>query len=367
MDVESSDSLAVRMALAETEIVNDTKEFLEENGVDVEIFDQPNTVVKRSKSIILVKNLPFNTTTDELDVLFSPFGTLGRVVLPKYGITGVVEFLSESQAKTAFSKLAYSKFKHLPLYLEWAPKKVFMREDNTDKNIEDTSSLRPKQHTVYVKNLNFSTEEKSLEKIFEKFKPTETIVVKKINPKNPKEKLSMGFGFVKFTDFASAKQAIIEKQGCMVDGHKLEISLAKQTEKEKVVGRMHKVTPNATASTLLVIKNIPFEATKAEISHIFSRFGSLKSLRIPKKVASLDFTTHRGFGFVEFFSEDDAALAFDALKSSTHLYGRRLIIEYAKDVQDLENLRKKTKEQFVGESSVNSTVKKRRLEFDLEY
>lgn len=39
--------------------------------------------------------------------------------------TGLVEFIHNSEAKTAFRQLAYSKFKHLPLYLEWAPDKVF--------------------------------------------------------------------------------------------------------------------------------------------------------------------------------------------------------------------------------------------------
>lgn len=39
--------------------------------------------------------------------------------------TGLVEFVQNSEAKTAFRQLAYSKFKHLPLYLEWAPDKVF--------------------------------------------------------------------------------------------------------------------------------------------------------------------------------------------------------------------------------------------------
>ena len=39
--------------------------------------------------------------------------------------TGIVEFLEPSEAKTAFTKLAYTKFKHLPLYLEWAPSDTF--------------------------------------------------------------------------------------------------------------------------------------------------------------------------------------------------------------------------------------------------
>ena len=56
-----------------------------------------------------MKNLPFNTTTDELRNVFGPFGTVVRLVLPPSGITALVEFFEPSQAKKAFQKLAYSK------------------------------------------------------------------------------------------------------------------------------------------------------------------------------------------------------------------------------------------------------------------
>ena len=56
-----------------------------------------------------MKNLPFNTTPDELRTVFAPFGTVARLVLPPSGITALVEFFEPSQAKKAFQKLAYSK------------------------------------------------------------------------------------------------------------------------------------------------------------------------------------------------------------------------------------------------------------------
>lgn len=44
----------------------------------------------RSKTIILVKNLPTNVTVNEIRDLFSKYGVLGRVVLPPSGITGLL-------------------------------------------------------------------------------------------------------------------------------------------------------------------------------------------------------------------------------------------------------------------------------------
>ena len=42
---------------------------------------------------------------------------------------------------------------------------------------------------------------------------------------------------------------------------------------------------------------------------------------------------HRGFAFVEFETAGEAAVAKEAL-GNTHLYGRRLVIEYEKGSAD---------------------------------
>jgi multiple RNA-binding domain-containing protein 1 len=58
----------------------------------------------------------------------------------------------------------------------------------------------------------------------------------------------------------------------------------------------------------------------------------VKRVTIPKKMGN-NFTLagkSRGFGFVEFISKVDAQRAKEALQS-THLYGRHLVLEYAKD------------------------------------
>lgn len=86
---EHSSSVAVRMALAETEIVSATQKFLEANGVCLDAFDASlGLKLERSTTTFLVKNLVANTTEDELRLLFEKSGVLGRVVLPPSGVTG---------------------------------------------------------------------------------------------------------------------------------------------------------------------------------------------------------------------------------------------------------------------------------------
>lgn len=81
-------SVAVRVALAETEIVAETKKFLQANGVCLEAFDLQKVKTERSSTVILVKNLIANTTEDELRSVFEKHGVVGRIVLPPSGVTG---------------------------------------------------------------------------------------------------------------------------------------------------------------------------------------------------------------------------------------------------------------------------------------
>jgi len=60
-----------------------------------------------------VKNLPARTKASELEAVFSPYGTLGRVLIPPSGVTALVEFLAPTEARSAFTKLAYRKVIHL--------------------------------------------------------------------------------------------------------------------------------------------------------------------------------------------------------------------------------------------------------------
>lgn len=75
-----NDSIAARMALGETQLVNETRMFLEQNGVFLNCFNFEN--LKRSKTIFLIKHLPTNTTESELKEFLSTYGKIKRLILP---------------------------------------------------------------------------------------------------------------------------------------------------------------------------------------------------------------------------------------------------------------------------------------------
>ncbi|XP_065594818.1 probable RNA-binding protein 19 isoform X2 [Cyrtonyx montezumae] len=373
LDHESKDSVAVRVALGETELVQEVRQFLIENGVSLDSFSQ--AAGERSKTVILVKNLPANTSTAELEAVFAKHGSLGRVLLPTGGITAIVEFLEPTEAKQAFTKLAYSKFHSVPLYLEWAPMSVFSSPasqkksteslekegkgrlvpdgDTAVKGSEETSAQDEEEDedeeesvpgcTLFIKNLNFTTTEDTLKETFSKVGAVKSCTVSKKKDKAG-TLLSMGFGFVEYKKPESAQKALRRLQGCVVDGHKLEVKISERAVRPAVKSSRKKQTVKKQKTSKILVRNIPFQATVREIRELFSTFGELKTVRLPKKMAGTG--SHRGFGFVDFLTKQDAKKAFNALCHSTHLYGRRLVLEWADVEETVEALRQRTADHF---------------------
>ncbi|KAI1723145.1 RNA recognition motif domain-containing protein [Ditylenchus destructor] len=270
MDVEKRDlvmedganSIGVRLAMAETKLVKETKEFLLANGICID----DTFTGKRSATIIIVKNLAAsNVSEEQLQKRFKRFGKIKRFVMPPAdGLCAIVEMSSKSEAKRAFEGIAYSSLSKggQPLYLEWAP----------------ISDEEPK-----------NTEEKKPEP-----KPEEDVLAV----------LNNKYGY-------SAENE--EKKG---------------EEKEEVI-----------KPSKLLVRNVPFQASLDEMTQLFSAFGELKDIRMPRKPGN---TSHRGFCFVEFVAAADAARSYDTLFLSTHLYGRRLVLEWAKTDESVDQLREKS-------------------------
>ncbi|XP_050311762.1 probable RNA-binding protein 19 [Anthonomus grandis grandis] len=361
-------SAAVRLAIGETQLVTQTRQYLEENGVQVDVFNLAPKV--RSKTVILVKNLPSRTDPKEIRDVFAKFGDLGRVLMPPSGITAIVEFIEPSEARKAFAKLAYSKFKNTPLYLEWAPENSLLPEKEKTENVvvesngpieeeeEEEEELDPEpDSTLFVKNLNFETTDEGLKKHFSACgKIKYANVATKKDKNNPGAKLSMGYGFVQYYLKKSADTALKTLQQSQLDGKSLEIKRSERTLKNDVVAsstarKTAKVTKQ-TGSKLLV-RNVPFQANRKEVFELFSTFGEIKALRLPKKLTP-GAESHRGFAFVDYVSPTDAKSAFEALSQSTHLYGRRLVLEWATTEEGVEEIRKRTAEHFGEKEEVKS-------------
>lgn len=76
----------------------------------------------------------------------------------------------------------------------------------------------------------------------------------------------------------------------------------------------------------LIVKNVPFQASLADLKNIFASFTHVVDIRLPIKSDK----THRGFGFIILDSAKSVEETIKYFGTSTHLYGRRLVLERAK-------------------------------------
>ncbi|KAJ2384608.1 Multiple RNA-binding domain-containing protein 1 [Coemansia sp. RSA 2611] len=389
-----ADSISERLTLAETHIINDTKRFFEEQGVVLERFSHR----ERSDTVILVKNIPFSVDEDELRSLFGKFGSLGRVLLPPSRTIAIVELLEASEARAAFRHLAYKRLKDAPIYLERAPKDIFdrafdpateaTRRENS-KASEAAKAEISKMHeplndpsktsvaaaqgssggsvagcVLFVKNLDFDTTEDTLRSVFDGVDGLASVTIRrKKDPKRANKWLSMGFGFVEYKSPESARQALESFQGIEVDDHALEIKISDRLAKANADSSTDATEGKKPKSTKLVVKNIPFEATKKDIRDLVSAFGQTKSVRLPSKFSG----GHRGFAFVEFLTPQEAQHVLDTMKD-THLYGRHLVIDWAEEENSIQAIREKVGRQFAKDAGENPATagKRRKIEADLE-
>jgi multiple RNA-binding domain-containing protein 1 len=377
----NENGMAVRLALGETKLLEDNKAYFKMHRVNVD-FDtlkslDNNKHVKRSGVVILVKNLPYETTEDELTKIFSNYGTVNKLLLPPSRALAIIEYEQPGEARKAFKKLAYTKFKHVPLYLEWAPEGIIQEgdHDTTTSSVnessksavdkedeeEDETSGHAIAHSIFVKNLKFTTTEDSLAHFFESITPKKITAVKiptKIAPEGSKaagQVQSLGYGFVEFADAESARKAIKEGDKKNLDGHLIEVKRSDKAIAKPAVGKKVGNSVTKSKQTKLMVKNLPFEASREELMQLFGNFGTLKKTTIPKKFDG----TSRGFAFVEFLTAQEASNAKAALEK-THLYGRHLVIGYADDKEDLDTLRDKAKRDLGNKDMAAASRKKRK-------
>jgi multiple RNA-binding domain-containing protein 1 len=135
-------------------------------------------------------------------------------------------------------------------------------------------------------------------------------------------------------------------------------------EKRKPAAAFMTKLDESVQTSRLCVRNVAFEATAKDIRKLFSAYGRVVAVRLPVKMSAAgDATTglrkqHRGFAFVEFTSRAEMVKAFEALQS-THLYGRKLVLEPAA-MEDGSVEAAREKAQRRGET--NSESKRRKLD-----
>ncbi|KAJ3913610.1 hypothetical protein F5877DRAFT_83634 [Lentinula edodes] len=175
-DPPLSTNPGVKLAL-ETHIINETKAYLESNGV--------------------VKNIPYGMSDTQIRELFEPHGTVSRVLVPPVGTIAVVRFEKPDEASWGFRAVAYRRL------------------GNSKKSA--TPGIIP----AYVVKSPEQTAEATNEEM-------------KRDRNRSDGKLSMGHGFIGFKDVDGARKAMNSMQGFVLDVHALHIKFGDRGADEDV-------------------------------------------------------------------------------------------------------------------------------------
>ena len=303
-----SENAAVKLALAETHVIQETKTFLEQHGVDLSSLDAEPGQRRppRSDRIILVKNIPYGTSAADVRALFEPHGELRRVLVPPAGTLAVVEFVHPDEGRKAFRAVAYRRMGNSIVYLEKGPEGMFITDEPiADPSPGDTASsptvtasgvtpiVAPEPAvpsataaaaadepalsagtTLFVKNLAFSTTTEKLSQVTRHLPEFAFARVQtRVDPARPgtAAKLSMGYGFVGFRTPDGARRGLKSLDGLVLDGHKLAVKFAGRGAEEDERGAKDGEGAAAAKArtTKMIVKNVPFEATKKDIRELF--------------------------------------------------------------------------------------------------
>lgn len=219
---------------------------------------------------VILKNLPPFVQSGTIKSLLSSFGSPNRIIVPPSGLIAVVQFLSKEEAASALKGLAYAKLGSTLVYTGKAPQNIWnTAEPKTSKKgaIEDdeeapTTALinQPASARLHVSNISFTTTQAKFAKLFSSqagFKSAS--LAKKPGQENA------GYGFVEFDNIDSSIQAQSNLNGALLDGKLLNVQFGKTAAmmEDEQAGRGTDAKVNK-----VVIKNLPFEATKADLRRI---------------------------------------------------------------------------------------------------
>ncbi|KAL3715478.1 hypothetical protein ACJRO7_007242 [Eucalyptus globulus] len=317
-----ADDLAVSIALGEAQGIAETKKALADAGVNIaslkEGASRRTEGLERSNHVLLVKNLPYGSSRAELTKMFGKFGS--------------VVFLEPSEARAAFDGLAYKQYKDAPLYLEYAPENVLDSIFETEGKNKTVGAQDAKRALLEqekglldvdgdpdrIEKLSFKTSDEALKRhCSEKMKEGRILkarILRFLYKKHMNNGKPSGFGFIEFDSKETAANIYQTLQVSLflfvLDKF---LSLKKD---ERVLNKADK----HRSSTKLHVKNVAFEATKKDLEKLFSPFGKIKRVSLPRKYGN-----QKGYAFVECVTKQEGRNALQALANS-HLYGRHLVL-----------------------------------------
>jgi len=259
---------------------------------------------------LYIGDLHPDVVSDDLHNLFSTIGQLSSVRICRDAITrkslgyGYVNFYSVRDAERALDVMNYyssEATKGRPLRIMWKHR--------------DPSVRKSGQGNIFIKNLEKTVDMKMLNDIFS---PYGSIMSCKVQTNE--EGVSQGYGYVHFESNESATKAIEAVNGMSIEGKQVYVGPFQKRSDREATGQAHRTFTN------VYIKYLDESfCSEEKLRELFSKFGEITSIYIPKKE---DTEIPHGVAFVNFKEPDSANQAVEEM-NETDVAGKRLYVSRA--------------------------------------
>ena len=268
---------------------------------------------------LYVGDLDPSVTESDLYEIFSKVGQVSSIRVCRDAVTkkslcyAYVNYQKREEAEHALDTLAFCDIKGKQCRIMWSQRDPSMRKKGAGN--------------VFIKNLHPDIDNKTL---YDTFSTFGKILSCKIA--TDEHGHSKGFGFVHYDDAESAKAAIENVNGMLLNN--MEVYVAPHIPRKDRESKMQEMIKNFTN---VYVKNFGPEMTEDQLREMFEAYGKVTSTYLPTDNEG----KARGFGFVNFEDHEEAAKAVDALNEKELEGGRILYVGRAQKKREREeSLRK---------------------------
>uniref|UniRef100_A0A452QM47 Nucleolin n=1 Tax=Ursus americanus TaxID=9643 RepID=A0A452QM47_URSAM len=257
----------------------------------------------RDARTLLAKNLPYKVTQDELKEVFEDAVEI-RLVSKDGKSKGIayIEFKTEADAEKTLEEKQGTEIDGRSISLYYTGEKGQSQDYRGGKN----STWSGESKTLVLSNLSYNATEETLQEVFEK-----ATFIKVPQNQNGKSK---GYAFIEFASFEDAKEALNSCNKREIEGRAIRLEL-----------QGPRGSPNARSqpSKTLFVKGLSEDTTEETLKESFD--GSVRA----RIVTDRETGSSKGFGFVDFNSEEDAKAAKEAMEDG-EIDGNKVTLDWAK-------------------------------------
>ncbi|KAF5909836.1 nucleolin, partial [Clarias magur] len=263
--------------------------------------DSQESKKERDARTLFVKNLPYSATSDDLKEIFDQAMDI-RIPVGHNGTSrgiAYIEFKTEAIAEKMLEETQGSDVQGRSIMVDFTGAK--------SRQSSKGPTSGPANKVLVVNNLAFSATEESLQNVFEK------AVAIRIPQNNGRPK---GYAFVEFENTDDAKEAMDSCNNTDIEGRSIRLEFSQNRGEGGGRG-------GSGPTKTLFVKGLSDETTDQTLRDAFE--GAVAARIATDK----DTGSCKGYGFVDFDSEEDCKAAKEAMDDA-EIDGNKVTLDYAK-------------------------------------